>query len=104
MIDLPGSVSHSHSHHDDNTNKAQPGAAAAAARIPLSSTTTNHHSTAYHGPSKSAGGGAASAPVELPGSKPAGDTDSDEEIVMSSTAYPGQEWMPSMGMGMGMID
>lgn len=33
------------------------------------------------------------SPVELPGSKAPGD-DSDEEIVMSSTAYPGQEWAP----------
>lgn len=35
------------------------------------------------------------SPVELPGSKAPGD-DSDDEIVMSSTAYPGQEWMPEM--------
>jgi hypothetical protein len=35
-------------------------------------------------------------PVELPGSKAPGDTDSDEEIIMCSTAYPGQEWMPDM--------
>ena len=33
------------------------------------------------------------SPVELPGSRAPGD-ESDEEIVMSSTAYPGQEWMP----------
>jgi hypothetical protein len=33
------------------------------------------------------------SPVELPGSKAPGD-DSDDEIVMSSTAYPGQEWAP----------
>lgn len=32
-------------------------------------------------------------PVELPGSRVKGDEESDE-IVMSSTAYPGQEWMP----------
>lgn len=36
------------------------------------------------------------SPVELPGSRAPGD-DSDDEIVMSSTAYPGQEWMPEMG-------
>ena len=34
------------------------------------------------------------SPVELPGSKAPGDQDSDDEIVMSSTAYPGQEWAP----------
>ena len=34
-----------------------------------------------------------SAPVELQGSRVKGDEESDE-IVMSSTAYPGQEWMP----------
>jgi hypothetical protein len=34
------------------------------------------------------------SPVELPGSKAPGDHDSDDEIVMSSTAYPGQEWAP----------
>ena len=34
-------------------------------------------------------------PAELPGSRAPGD-ESDEEIVMSSTAYPGQEWMPEM--------
>ena len=40
-----------------------------------------------------------SSPVELPGSKAPGD-DSDEEIIMSSTAYPGQEWAPeSWGYG-----
>lgn len=33
------------------------------------------------------------APVELQGSRVKGD-DESEEIVMSSTAYPGQEWMP----------
>jgi hypothetical protein len=39
------------------------------------------------------------SPVELPGSKAPGD-DSDEEIVMSSTAYPGQEWAPEyLGYG-----
>jgi hypothetical protein len=39
------------------------------------------------------------SPVELPGSKAPGD-DSDEEIVMSSTAYPGQEWAPdNLGYG-----
>ena len=39
------------------------------------------------------------SPVELPGSKAPGD-DSDEEIIMSSTAYPGQEWAPeSWGYG-----
>lgn len=35
-------------------------------------------------------------PVELPGSKAPGDTESDEEIVMCSTAYPGQEWTPDI--------
>lgn len=34
------------------------------------------------------------SPVELPGSKALGDDDDSEEIVMSSTAYPGQEWVP----------
>lgn len=34
--------------------------------------------------------------AELPGSKAAGDAESDEEIVMCSTAYPGQEWMPDV--------
>ena len=34
--------------------------------------------------------------AELPGSKAPGD-DSEDEIVMSSTAYPGQAWMPDMG-------
>jgi hypothetical protein len=39
------------------------------------------------------------SPVELPGSRAPGD-DSDDEIVMSSTAYPGQEWAPeSWGYG-----
>lgn len=33
------------------------------------------------------------AAVELPGSKPDG-YESEEEVVMSATAYPGQEWMP----------
>lgn len=46
----------------------------------------------------SARGGDANAvpPVELPGSKAPGDEESDEEIVMCSTAYPGQEWVPEM--------
>ena len=39
------------------------------------------------------GHGLGGSPVELPGSRAPGD-ESDEEIVMSSTAYPGQEWMP----------
>jgi hypothetical protein len=39
---------------------------------------------------------AATPPVELPGSKAPGVEDSDEEIVMCSTAYPGQEWTPDM--------
>lgn len=39
-------------------------------------------------PARNVGG---DCPVELPAS---GDT-SDDEIVMSSTAYPGQEWQPS---------
>lgn len=34
-----------------------------------------------------------STAVELPGSKPDG-YESEEEVVMSATAYPGQEWMP----------
>lgn len=34
--------------------------------------------------------------VELPGSKVPGDAESEEDIVMSSTTYPGQEWMPEM--------
>jgi hypothetical protein len=39
------------------------------------------------------------SPVELPGSR-ALNYDSDEEIVMSSTAYPGQEWAPEyLGYG-----
>ncbi|KIV88197.1 hypothetical protein PV10_09115 [Exophiala mesophila] len=33
------------------------------------------------------------AAIELPGSKPDG-YESEEEVVMSATAYPGQEWMP----------
>lgn len=37
------------------------------------------------------------SPVELPGSLAAGDEREEEEIVMSATAYPGQEWMPDMG-------
>ena len=36
----------------------------------------------------------ANPPVELPGGPDA--PDSDEEIVMSSTAWPGQEWIPEM--------
>lgn len=39
---------------------------------------------------KSLGGAA----VELPGSKPDG-YESEEEVLMSATAYPGQEWMPT---------
>jgi len=39
---------------------------------------------------KSVGGTA----VELPGSKPDG-YESEEEVVMTATAYPGQEWMPT---------
>lgn len=39
---------------------------------------------------KSAGG----TFVELPGSKPDG-YESEEEVLMSATAYPGQEWMPT---------
>ncbi|KEF58554.1 uncharacterized protein A1O9_06480 [Exophiala aquamarina CBS 119918] len=39
---------------------------------------------------KSVGGAA----VELPGSKPDG-YESEEEVLMSATAYPGQEWMPT---------
>jgi hypothetical protein len=39
---------------------------------------------------KSSGGTA----VELPGSKPDG-YESEEEVLMSATAYPGQEWMPT---------
>jgi hypothetical protein len=35
-------------------------------------------------------------PAELPGSKAPGDVESDEEIVMCSTAYPGQEWVPEI--------
>lgn len=39
------------------------------------------------------------APVELPGSRVPGDTESEEDIVMCSTAYPGQEWVPEMHAG-----
>ncbi len=35
-------------------------------------------------------------PAELQGSKANGDAGSDDEIVMSSTAYPGQEWVPEV--------
>jgi hypothetical protein len=43
---------------------------------------------------QTAGNAMPKSPVELPGSKAPGDQDSDDEIVMSSTAYPGQEWAP----------
>ncbi len=33
--------------------------------------------------------------AELPGSKAEG-YESDEEVLMSATAYPGQEWVPVM--------
>ncbi len=35
-------------------------------------------------------------PAELQGSKANGDAESEDEIVMCSTAYPGQEWMPEV--------
>jgi hypothetical protein len=56
-------------------------AAGGSQRVPLSSTARNSKVV---------------PPAELPGSKAPGDTESDEEIVMCSTAYPGQEWMPDM--------
>jgi hypothetical protein len=46
--------------------------------------------------SSAAGNSKVVPPAELPGSKAPGDVESDEEIVMCSTAYPGQEWVPEI--------
>ncbi|KAF7505099.1 hypothetical protein GJ744_001239 [Endocarpon pusillum] len=48
-----------------------------------------------HGNHNSSSKGAV-PPAELQGSRASGDPGSDEEIVMCSTAYPGQEWMPDV--------
>ena len=55
-------------------------------RLPLQRSTSAANANATTKSSKM-------SPVELPGSRAPGD-DSDDEIVMSSTAYPGQEWAP----------
>ncbi|KKY19740.1 hypothetical protein UCRPC4_g04441 [Phaeomoniella chlamydospora] len=39
------------------------------------------------------------AVYELPGSPAPGHPDSDDEIIMSPTSYPGQEWIPNVDFG-----
>ena len=60
-----------------------------SARPPLASSTTGGESDSF----VHRGGGKEFAVAELPGSKAEG-YESEEEIPMSATAYPGQEWMP----------
>lgn len=91
--------SHTKGQRDSTRNPASPSTAAAVQQTPVNTT------PAVQSPHEPQVPGNSSQPprsygksinaFELPGSKPDG-YESEEEIVMSATAYPGQEWMPSL--------